>query len=197
MAGRGTGRAALMAAAVEELAERDGTLEVVSVARRAGVSVGLIYRHFGDKSGLLAATVEAFQDRFDAQVLTVDPAPGAGWAERERIRTRMAVDFHFDEPLARVVLGRLERAPEVAAVEVFRLRRQIRLAARTIAAGQQAGEIPEDIDAGIAAAMTLGGMRQALAEVLDRPQRPPREVVADQLWRLVVAAVRCEVEAAL
>jgi AcrR family transcriptional regulator len=191
---RGEGRAALLAAAAAELVERDGALEVLPVAARAGVSVGLIYRHFGAKSGLLGAIVEDFHDRFDAQVLAIDPAPDASWAERERIRTGMAVAFHYDDPLAPVVLGRLARDPEVAAVEAFRLRRQIRLAARNIDRGQRAGEIPGDLDPGLAAAMTLGGVRQALGEVLDRPRRPPREVVADQLWRLVVAAVRCDIE---
>jgi AcrR family transcriptional regulator len=191
---RGAGRAALLDAAVAELIARDGILEVTPVAARAGVSVGLIYRHFASKTGLLSAVVEAFYDRFDAEVLAVDPAPGASWADRERVRTRLAVDFHYDDPLARIVLGRLARDPEVAALETFRLRRQIRFAAGNIARGQQAGEIPADLDPGLAAAVTLGGVRQALAEVLTRTAVPPREAVADQLWRLVVAAVRCRTE---
>ena len=48
----------------------------------------------------------------------------------------------------------------------------------------------EPIDAGIAAALILGGIRQALVEVMARRERPSREVLADQVWRLVVAAVR-------
>ena len=187
---RGEGRAALLQAAAAELIEREGALEVLAVAGRAGVSVGLIYRHFGAKAGLLSAVVEAFHDRFDAEVLAGDPAPGASWAERERVRMRRTVDFHYDDPLAPVILGRLARDSEVAAAEAFRLRRQIRFAASTIARGQAAGEIPDDLDAALAAAMTVGGVRQALGEVLTRPRRPPRDEVADQLWRLVAAAVR-------
>jgi hypothetical protein len=38
----------------------------------------------------------------------------------------------------------------------------------------------------------LGGVRAALAEVLARKRRPRADRVADQLWRLVVAAVRCK-----
>ncbi|HEV2062112.1 MAG TPA: TetR/AcrR family transcriptional regulator [Solirubrobacteraceae bacterium] len=189
---RGTGRDALLAAAAEELIERRGVLEVASVAARAQVSVGLIYRHFGSKAGLLGAVVGDFYVRFDAEVLDVDPAPGAGWAERERRRTEMAVAFHYDEALAPIVLARMARDPEVAAVEARHLRLQVARGTRNVMRGQREGEIPEDIDAGIAAAMTLGGVRQALIEVLSRRERPPREVVADQLWRLAVAAVRCK-----
>src|SRR5918997_4537727 len=114
---RGTGRDALLAAAAEELVERRGVLEVGSVAARAGVSVGLIYKHFGSKAGLLAAVVGDFYVRFDAEVLEIDPAPGAPWAERERRRTEMVVAFHYDEPLTPILLARLARDPEVAAVE--------------------------------------------------------------------------------
>ncbi len=189
---RGAGREALLAAAAAELVERDGILEVGPVAARAGVSVGLIYRHFGSKAGLLAAVVGDFYVRFDAEVLDVDPAPGAGWAERERRRTEMAVAFHYDDPLAPIVLARLARDPQVAAVEARHLRVQVARGTQNVVRGQRDGEIPADIDAGIAAALILGGVRQALVEVLARRERPPREVLADQLWRLVVAAVRCK-----
>ena len=187
---RGSGRQALLEAAAEELVERGGVLEVGPVAARAGVSVGLIYRHFGSKAGLLAAVVGDFYVRFDAQVLDVDPAPGAGWAERERRRTEMAVAFHYDDPLAPIVLARLARDPEVAAVEARHLRVQVARGAQNVARGQRDGEIPEDIDAGIAAALILGGVRQALVEVMARRERPARDAFVDQVWRLVAAAVR-------
>ena len=169
-------------------------LEVASVAARAGVSVGLIYRHFGSKAGLLAALVGDFYVRFDAEVMDVDPLPGASWAPRERRRTELAVAFHYDDPLANIILGRLARDPEVAAVEARHLRVAVARAAGNVARGQRDGDIPEDIDPGIAAALILGGTRQALIEVLSRRERPRPEAVADQLWRLVVAAVRCRVE---
>jgi AcrR family transcriptional regulator len=187
---RGSGRDALLRAAADELVERRGVLEVGPVAARAGVSVGLIYRHFGSKAGLLAAIVGDFYVRFDAEVLDGDPAPGAGWAERERRRTELAVAFHYDDELAPIILARLARDPEVAAVEARHMRIQVARGAQNVARGQRDGEIPEDIDAGIAAALILGGVRQALVEVLARREPPPREVLADQLWRLVVAAVR-------
>ena len=50
-------RERLLSAAQEELIEGQGHLEMQAVARRAQVSVGLAYHHFGSKAGLIAAVV--------------------------------------------------------------------------------------------------------------------------------------------
>jgi len=101
------------------------------------------------------------------------------------------VAFHYAEPLAPVVLGRLGREPEVAAVEARSIAREIELAARNLARGQRSGALPADLDPGLTGAMVLGGIRQALGAVLSRPEPPPPAVVAEALWRFVAAAVRC------
>ena len=187
---RGAGRQRLLQAAREELISGDGALEVAPLAERAGLSVGLLYRHFGSKAGLAAAVVEDFFDRHDAAVMDLNPAPGADWATRERLRTELTVDFHYGDPLAPVLLWRLRREPEVAAVEAERITRHVRLAARNIELGQRDGELPADLDAGLLGAMVLGGIRQALAEALSRKRRPARDALVDELWRFIVAAVR-------
>ena len=183
-------RRRLLDAAAAELVERGGHLEVAGVARRAGASAGLLYRYFGSRAGLVAAVVEDFYDRLDAAAMAVNPAADADWATRERLRTEMAVRFHYEDPLAPIVLSRLAREPEVAAVEAERIARHIRLATRNVERGQRAGEIPGDLDPGIAGAVVLGGMRQVLGEVLARPERPPADAVVEELWRLVISAVR-------
>ncbi len=61
-------RARLLEAAMAELVERDGALEVASVAARADVSVGLLYRYFGSKAGLVAAVVADFYDRLMTEI---------------------------------------------------------------------------------------------------------------------------------
>ena len=183
-------RARLLQAAREELIERDGALEVATFAARAGVSVGLLYRHFGSKAGLVSAVVEDFFDRHDAEVMDVNPRPGADWATRERARTELTVRFHYEDPLAAVVLSRLAREPEVAAVEAERVARNVKLAARNIERGQRDGELPADLDPGLVGAMVLGGIRQALTEALSRRRPPRRDAVTEELWRFIVAAVR-------
>lgn len=48
-------RSSILDALVEVLADGVDTLSIPAVADRAGVSVGTVYRHFGDKAGLLNA----------------------------------------------------------------------------------------------------------------------------------------------
>lgn len=182
-------RQRLLDAAEEELVERDGALEVASVAQRAGVSVGLLYRYFGSKAGLVAAVVDEFYARL---LETTGKAREAGdtWSERERRRTELSVDFHYREPLARVILSRLSRDPEVAALEVERLAHIVDDATKSVRRGQRRGEIPADIDARTIAAMLIGGFRVAMAEALSRDKRPDQEQLTQELWRFVQYGAR-------
>lgn len=56
-------RTTILDALVEVLAEGVETLSVPAVAERAGVSVGTVYRHFGDKAGMLKALIPYTQSR--------------------------------------------------------------------------------------------------------------------------------------
>jgi len=186
--GRAT-RGRLLEAARSEIVERRGVLDVESVARRAGVSVGLIYRHFGSKAGLVGAVVEAFYRRFEEEVITSNPAPGADWMEREHVRTVRAVAFHYQDPLAPVVLSRLHLEPAVAALEARELDAAIEMSAHNVAYGQRAGLVPKGIDPRFAGAMVLGGLRRVLVDALGREPRPPQKQVAAQLWRFIAAVL--------
>jgi AcrR family transcriptional regulator len=182
-------RRRLLEAAACELVERGGILEVESVAGRAGVSVGLIYRYFDSKAGLVGAVVEDFYDRYDHSVMEPNPVPGADWPKRERERTARAVAFHYQEPLAPVVLSRLHLEPGVAVIEARRLARHIEAAAHNLTLGQERGEISRELDVRLVGAMVLGGIREGLAEALGRVPRPAPEIALEQLWRFITAAV--------
>lgn len=56
-------RTRILDALVEVLAEGVETLSVPAVAEHAGVSVGTVYRHFGDKAGMLDALIPHTQSR--------------------------------------------------------------------------------------------------------------------------------------
>ncbi len=56
-------RTRILDALVEVLADGVETLSVPAVAEQAGVSVGTVYRHFGDKSGMLKALIPHAQTR--------------------------------------------------------------------------------------------------------------------------------------
>jgi len=184
-------RARLLDAARAAVVAGDGALEMADVARRAGASVGLAYHHFGSKAGLLSALVTGFYDRYDA-VVNRRLRRESPWRERERERTAGVVRFHYAEPLAPLLLGRLAAAPEVAAVAAERLDALVALGARNIATGQARGEVAADVDPQLAAAFVLGGVRQILAAALARDPRPPCEDVARTAWRLVANAVHAE-----
>ncbi len=182
-------RARLLGAALAELVERDGTLEVASVATRADVSVGLLYRYFGSKAGLVAAVVGDFYDRSIVEIAAGDDRT-LDWAARERGRTERSVAFYYREPLAPIVLTLLAREGEVAAVEARFITKLVDDAARSIKRGQRQGEIPEDVDPRLAGAMLIGGFRVALAEALSRRRRPSQADLVAQMWHFVVAGVR-------
>lgn len=189
-------RRRILAAAAEALAAGQGDFEIGEVAKRAGVSVGLSYHHFGSKAGLVAAVVEDFYDRFEAAVMDVNPKPGADWGTRERLRTARMVAFHYGETLAPVILTRLSREPEVAAVEAARKDRYIALAARNIQIAQARGEIPSGLDPHLLGAMILGGLCQVTAQALAMSKRPPRARLVEQLWEFVAGAARLRADRA-
>jgi AcrR family transcriptional regulator len=132
-------RQRILEAAAEEMVAT-GDIEVAAVARRAGVSVGLPYRYFGTRSGLVSAVVSAFYDRLD-EAVTNREFDGDTWYDRERARVTVWVEHLYDDPLAPVVLGRLGGDAETANIEIRRLHGAIELGARNIARGQRDGEI--------------------------------------------------------
>ncbi|AOE87143.1 TetR/AcrR family transcriptional regulator [Pseudomonas sp. TCU-HL1] len=183
-------RTSLLDAARAELLEQGGGLEVGRVAERAGVSVGLIYRYFNSRAGLLAAVAEDFHDRYQAEVMAVDPLPGAeDWCSREEQRVRLAVQFVYAEPLAPLLLVSLAREPEVAALEAQRIAENVRQGADNIRRGQAAGQLNASLDPELVSAMILGGMHQALLEALGRSPRPAAEQLSRQLWHFIRGAL--------
>jgi AcrR family transcriptional regulator len=180
--GRAT-RARLLAEARAAILAGDGTLEVAEVARRAGVSAGLLYRYFGSKDGLVAAVVDAFYDVYDAEVFAVVMAPDAPWPERERTRMAREIDFLCDDPMGRMVVGRRLREPAAARADAERLARQVEIGARSIAKGQRDGELDAAVRPRYAAAAILGGFRELMAAALGEDADPPRAELLDVMWR--------------
>lgn len=186
----GVTRRKLLDAASAVLVEGDGDFEIADVAARAGLSVGLSYHYFGSKAGLIAAVVEDFYDRYDAEVMDINPLPGADWPHRERERVRRAIDFHYREPLAPIILSRLSREPEVAAVEARRIGQQVSIGTRNVKSGQKEGLIPAHLDANLLVAVMMGGLHRALGEALARSPRPSRTWLANEIWGSIAALAR-------
>jgi AcrR family transcriptional regulator len=189
--GYGTGRERLVVAARELLVESGGDLDVEVVAARAGVAKSLIWRHFGNRGGLLAAVVEEFWDGYDKAVADRQLTPGSDWAGRERERLGRLVDFLLDHPLAAVVLSHVEGDAALhRVIKGGRLKRHIKLAAANIRRGQDAGLIDETLDADLVAAVIVGGIHEALSMALTARRRPDRAHVVETLWEAVAAILR-------
>ncbi|KRA40221.1 TetR/AcrR family transcriptional regulator [Devosia sp. Root635] len=183
-------RKTLIAAAQQELIEGGGQLEMQGVARRARVSVGLAYHHFGSKAGLIAAVVEDFYARLDDVAFAGAKLVSSSFTDRERERIGVYLDFHYTHPFAPIVMGALSRAPEVLAVEAEFTGRQLASGARMLQAAQRDGLLPDDIDPRLTIALMIGGIRQALIGALASETRPDPEKLTDDIWRFIAAALR-------
>jgi AcrR family transcriptional regulator len=202
-------RERLIRAAETELIRSHGHLEMQAVSKRAQVSVGLAYHHFGSKAGLIAAVVEAFYSRLDEAVFKEPKPPAAkssaakssdpkssaarstaGWAQREKRRIAAYVAFHYEHPFAPLVIGALSRAPEVLDVETAFTNRQLAAGALMLQAARRDGIVRDHIDPHLTIALMIGGIRQALIGALMSKQRPDPGKLADEIWAFMAAALR-------
>jgi AcrR family transcriptional regulator len=180
----------LVRAAQEELIQRHGLLEMQAVAKRAKVSVGLAYHHFGSKAGLIAAVVEGFYNRLEDAAFSPSKLLSSDWAGREKERIAAYISFHYDHPFAPLVVGALSRAAEVLDVEQAFTKRQLTAGAHNLRAGQRDGVIPADLDPRLTIALMIGGIRQALIGALTSSHRPDRAELTDKIWVFVAGALR-------
>ena len=136
-------RAKLVAAAAAAFAEAGLDAQVEDIARRAGVGVGTLYRHFPTKDALIAALAE---EHFERLADTIEAAleageSGDGWetftATIWRIADTVAADVAWCE-----IVGGHPTAVQAAS------RGQHRLAAATatlVARAQQSGRMRADV----------------------------------------------------
>jgi AcrR family transcriptional regulator len=183
-------REKLVRAAQAELIQGHGYLEMQAVAKRAQVSVGLAYHHFGSKAGLIAAVVEEFYSRLDEAAFSGARLRSETWADRERERIAAYVAFHYDNPFAPLVIGALSRAPEILDVETAFTNRQLAAGARMLQAAQRDGIVRDDIDPHLTIALMIGGIRQALIVSLTSEHRPDRGKLTKDIWAFMAAALR-------
>ena len=186
------GRQQLLAAARDEIVRGNGSVDLASLTNRAKLSTGAVYHHFGSKAGLLAAIYNDFYDGLKAAIADAHlPADGT-WAIRERERTRAWVVYHFDNPLAQYMLDRSATDPLLSELEAAYLQELISTAAVNIRRGQRQGQIPRGVDADVAAAYIIGGLRHGIAQQLRVHPRRTADHATEKLWRLIAATLGIE-----
>lgn len=178
----------MLDAARDELVASGGALDLSAVTRRAGLSTGALYHHFGSKAGLLTAVYTDFYRGLRAATADAQ-LPDAAWDVRECERTRRFVAYHFESPLAGVLLARVTSDPRLGELEAVYLQTMSDSAAANIRHGQRTGELPADLDPNSAGAYVIGGLRQGVAQQLRVTPRPEPDRVAARLWQLTAATL--------
>jgi AcrR family transcriptional regulator len=84
------------------------------IATEAGVALATVYRHFGDKDGVVAAFIEDATPRRTAREVSMTPT-GDLRADLERFATRMISGVRRDEALMRLLLIETLRGSEYIA----------------------------------------------------------------------------------
>lgn len=182
MADRDARREALLAAA-DRVVQRDGvSASMTAIAAEAGITKPILYRHFGDKSGLYAALAERHTDRLlDA---LVEALTGGGTPRQRVLRT---IDTYLSvieaEPQVYRFLVQSEEAAQVhGQVRGFLTRLQELLAAGI------AHELSLDADDARAAVWAAGivGMVQSAGdrwlESRDCTREALGSLLTDLLW---------------
>jgi AcrR family transcriptional regulator len=122
-------REALLAAA-DAVVQREGaSASMAAIAAEAGITKPILYRHFGDKSGLYAAVAERHTDRLlDA---LVDSLTGGGTPRQrvERTIDTYLATIEAEPEVYRFLVDSEEAVPATAPVRGFLLRLQELLAA--------------------------------------------------------------------
>jgi AcrR family transcriptional regulator len=183
--------AKILAAAEMILREGAGELEMGQVADKAGVSVGLAYHYFGSKSGMLGAIIHAFYDRYN-KVANQYIDPDILWGVREKRRLMAVVEFLYNDPMAPVILGKMARTNQVAAVECARHEEMIEMAIRNIRSGIKRDDIGPHIDPTIAGAAITGAIRSGITHAMGMQQRPDPAKLTHQIWGMITGALDIE-----
>ncbi|HSD78187.1 MAG TPA: helix-turn-helix domain-containing protein [Solirubrobacteraceae bacterium] len=166
-------RGRILVAAAETFAERGADAQMDDVARRAGVGVGTVYRHFPTKESLMGELVRLKLDRMqkaaEAGLEVDDP-----WEAFAGVLRRGAEVMAADAAL-RDALGRVPEAWEHAAAERERLQA---ILAQVIRRGQEAGVIRPDFSVD-EVPMLMCGVASSMSQHSDWDWRRHLELVLD------------------
>ena len=175
-------REALLAAAAAVVQREGANASMAAIATEAGITKPILYRHFGDKSGLYAALAERHTERL---LGALNAALGAAGTPRERVHR--TVDAYLqaieDEPQTyRFLVQSVEAAPVQGQVRGFVRRLQEHLG-KGIAL--ELGLPADDVRAAVWAAGIIGMVQGAGDWWLETRAIPRTDLSAqltDLLW---------------
>lgn len=181
--------------AARELAGERGfhALTIDAIARAAGVSRPIVYGHFGDLHGVIAALLEREEERAKEQLAALIPRPDGRTAPRELLlgALRAFLDAVAAEPVRwRLVLMPPEGAPGELRERIAEVRSEVtsQLAAIAPVVLGQGGDAPPDPE--LTALSIQAVAEEAARLLLERPAEFPVErLVAHAGWLLEALGV--------
>jgi AcrR family transcriptional regulator len=135
-------RAQVLEAARQQLSDGDTTLPMNAIARRAGVGVGTVYRHFPTRQSLLETLAQGSFESLvrETQAAAADPDPAAGL---ERM-LRCALHCQLDD----VGLATVLATPDFECPETLQLGEElVRSVSQVLDQARGAGVIRRDVEA--------------------------------------------------
>jgi AcrR family transcriptional regulator len=183
---RADSRQRLLDAAAAVFAERGFTDAATTViATRAGVAVGTLYLHFGDKDGIArAVALEAFGNLRARLRDAVRRAPASVEAAARAHATAL-VDFVADSRAR----GRLLFAHDAPGLRGDLLDAMAAAQEAHLRERQRDGYFRADVDAAAAAQALVGMQSRLLTWWLEQPRRASRATIIDTLAKLRLSGI--------
>ena len=176
-------RAELLDVAIRVIRREGDTVAMEGIAGEAGISRPILYRHFGDATGLYAAVARQFGDELSTRLLR-SAAEGDQGRTLLRRQASIFLSFVAEEPNLYRFLAR--RAPARRTPGSQRNDFVLVVAARTAEFLTAAGW--PRLDAVVAADLLVGGLEAAADRWLDEPLGTADEL-ADTVTSLMWAGV--------
>ncbi len=168
----------LLAVARAVVTEQGADASLRDIARRAGVGLGTLYRHFPTREALLEALLRTSFDELTATAAELETSGSPGDALVSWLRDFVACADNYRGVIASMVAA-IEDPESALHASCVTMKAA---GARLLARAQAAGEARTDIDG--ADLYALGG---ALAWLGDQPALAPR---ADHLFDVITSAIR-------
>lgn len=161
----------------EVVAEQGVNASMREVARRAGVGIGTLYRHFPTREALLDALLRQSFDQVTAQAVVLESAASSGQALLSWLREMVALT-HSHRGVISAMTAAMAAPDSALHASCVSLRAS---GARLLARAQASGEARDDLDG-----TDLLALVSALAWLNDQPTFAPR---VDHLLRVLSNAI--------
>ena len=179
-------RQRLLEAAAEVFAKQGFTkTKATDIASRAGVAVGTLYLHFGDKEGIARAVAEDAVTELRARLRSAVERKHTTVEEAAHAHATALVDF-VASPSTR---GRLLFANDAPGLRGDLLDAMAAAQEAHIRERRRDGYFRADIDATVAAQALVGMQSRVLTWWLENPRRASRKSVIDTLAKLRLSGI--------